>query len=71
MKATVKKDGVLIPKSLLKGVKQVEIRKGAGQIIVSPIPAADDPIFQLGKRPVVTGVADAAASHDKYIYSSK
>lgn len=71
MRAQVKKDGVLIPKSLLKGVKQVEIRKEAGRIVLLPVPAAGDPIFRLGKRPVKTGVSDAAAQHDKYVYGGK
>lgn len=71
MKAVVRKDGVLIPKSMLKGVKQVEIRKSAGRIVVSPVPSPDDPIFRLGKRPVTTGVADASADHDRYLYGDK
>jgi hypothetical protein len=47
------------------------VKKDGGQIVVSPVPSMDDPIFQLGKRPVATGVADAAADHDKYVYNNK
>lgn len=68
MKASVKKDGLLIPKRLLKGVKQADVRKEHGKIIVRPLPSAADPIFNLGKRPVKSGVADAAEHHDKYLY---
>ena len=71
MRAQVKKDGVLIPKKLLKGVKQVEIRKEAGRIVLLPVPAAGDSIFRLGKRPVKTGVSDASMQHDKYLYGAK
>ncbi len=68
MKAVVKKDGVLIPKKLLKGAKQVEIRQEHGRIVVLPIPAADDPVFKLGKRPIKSGVPDASERHDEYLY---
>ncbi len=68
MKAQVKKDGVLIPKSLLKGVKEVEIRKEGGRIVVQPIPAPDDPIFGLGSNPGHSGLGDLAARHDEYLY---
>ena len=36
MKAVVQENGVWIPKRLLKGVKEVEIRKKHGQIVVQP-----------------------------------
>jgi virulence-associated protein VagC len=68
MRAMVKKDGVLIPIKLLKGVKQVDIRKEAGRIVLRPVPSAGDPVFQLGKRPVKTGMSDASSRHDKYLY---
>ena len=68
MKAMGKKDGVLIPKKLLKGAKQVEIRQEAGRIVVLPVPAPDDPIFKLGKHPVKSGVPDASERHDEYLY---
>ncbi len=68
MKAAVNKDGVLIPKAMLEGVNQVEIHKEDGRIVVLPIPAPDDPIFELGKCPVRSGVADAAEQHDQYLY---
>lgn len=71
MKAVVKNGGVLIPERLLKGVKEVEIRKEKGRIVVLPIPAVDDPVFKLGKHPVKSGVSDAAKRHDKYLYGGK
>lgn len=68
MKASVKKDGVLIPKRLLKGVKQVEIRKQGAQIIVLPVSSEADPIFDLGSKPGRSGRRDIAARHDEYLY---
>jgi len=71
MKALVDKNGVLIPKRLLKGITAVEIRKERGHIIVLPLPSADDPVFELGKHPVKSGISDAAKHHDKYLYGGK
>ena len=68
MKAIVKKDGVLIPKRLLKGAKQVEIVPEPGRIIILPIPAADDPVFELGSNPGHSGATDLSARHDEYLY---
>ena len=71
MKALVQDDGILIPKRLLKGVKEVEIRKEQGCIIVLPIPTAGDPVFNLGNNPVKCGAPDAAECHDAYLYGQK
>jgi virulence-associated protein VagC len=68
MRAQVKKDGVLIPKKFLKGVKQVEISKEAGRIVVQPVPSPDDPILGLGSDPGHSGRGDLAARHDEYLY---
>lgn len=67
MKAKVTKRGVLIPRELLEGVKEVEIRKEGGVILVVPI-AREDPIWGLGKNPVKSGLPDASENHDRYIY---
>jgi hypothetical protein len=67
MKANVKKAGVLIPKRLLKGAKQVEIVPEPGRIIVLPVLGADDPVFQLGSNPGRSGVSDLSARHDEYL----
>lgn len=67
MKALVTELGVLIPRELLEGVKEVEIQKEDNKISVTPV-SMDDPIFRLGKHPVSCGVSDASSKHDKYIY---
>lgn len=69
MKATVSNAGVLIPRSMLRGVKEVEICKDGRNILVTPATAQSDPIFNLGKHPVRIGVADGAEQHDAYLYN--
>lgn len=69
LKAVVGATGVLIPRRMLRGVKEVEIRKDGRSIVVEPASEKADPIFELGKSPVHAGIADAAENHDRYIYS--
>ena len=66
MKAEVTEQGVLIPKELLKGITQVEIRKRNNLILVIPLSGVD-PIFQLGQNPVSDDLTDASANHESYI----
>ncbi len=67
MKVKVTEKGALIPRKLLKGVKEVDIRRQNGLIIVVPV-GEKDPIFNIGKNPVKLGIKDASVNHDKYIY---
>jgi hypothetical protein len=69
MKVKVSKKGLVIPPEFLEGVKEVEIRKNNGWIILFPT-AIDDPILELGKQPVQCGVSDASENHDKYLYDN-
>ena len=69
MKAMVGDAGVLIPRRMLRGVKEVEIRKQGRNIVVEPSARESDPIFNLGESPVRSGVDDGAATHDAYLYS--
>ncbi len=68
MKAKVKvhNEGLVIPKTYLEGVEEVEIRKENGLIFVVPI-TEEDPILELGKNPVPCGLSDASEQHDKYL----
>ena len=66
MKTKVTEQGVLIPKKFFKGIEEVEIRKENGLVVVEPI--TDDPILQLGRRPVADDLEDASENHDQYIY---
>ena len=69
MRITVTEQGVLIPKQLLEGIQTVEIRSQQGILLVVPI-VEDDPIFQLGKEPIVDSVHDASIHHDHYLYAN-
>jgi len=67
MVAKITKDGLLIPKRLLRGIKAVEIRWQRNRITLLPSPGPD-PIRNLGRKPVTVGCVDASANHDAYVY---
>jgi hypothetical protein len=69
MKSKVTEKGVLIPKRLLEGVEEVEIRKENGLILVVPV-SIHDPVFDIGKNPLDDDITDAARNHDRYLYGS-
>lgn len=68
MKAVVGETGVLIPRRMLRGVKEVEIRKDGRTIVVEPASLDSDPFFDLGKKPVRVGVDDGSEHHDTHLY---
>lgn len=70
MRTKVSENGVLIPKDLLTGITEVDIRKQNGVILVIPA-GKDDPIFDIGKNPVVSGVSDGSKNLDKYLYGGE
>jgi len=67
MKTKVTEQGVIIPKKFLRGIKEVEIRKDNGVILV--VPVTEDPIFALGSQPIADELAEASEHHDAYLYS--
>ena len=67
MRTEVTDQGLLIPKRFLEGIKEVEIRKENGVIVIVPLPA-NDPILHLGQDPIDDDVTDASVEHDRYIY---
>lgn len=67
MRTEVTDQGLLIPKRFLEGIKEVEIRKENGLILIVPLPPKD-PILQLGQDPIDDDVTDASVEHDRYIY---
>jgi virulence-associated protein VagC len=69
MKAKVTKRGLIIPKEMLAGAEEVEIRREEQRIVISPLPKGDA-ILNLGKRPVKCGIPDASEHHDSYLYES-
>ena len=67
MVAKVTKDGLLIPRSLLRGITTVEIRRRRDRITLLSSPSPD-PIRKLGRKPVLAGCPDGSANHDAYVY---
>jgi virulence-associated protein VagC len=67
MRTEVTEEGLIIPKDLLEGVKEVEIRKENNMILIIPL-ASEDPILQLGRNPISDDVTDASTNHDRYLY---
>ncbi len=70
MKAKVTKRGVMIPKKMLAGAEEVEIRTQDHRIVISPL-SKSGPILNLGKQPVECGVSDGSEHHDGYLYGSE
>ena len=70
MRTKVTDEGVVIPKDLLSGITEVDIRKQNGIIVVVPI-GKNDPIYDIGKNPVKLGIADASENLDKYVYGDE
>ena len=69
MKAKVTEAGVVIPKKLLKNVKEVEIRKEHDIIVVLPTDKKDT-IYKLATNPVPCKIHDASENPDKYLYAA-
>lgn len=67
MRVKVTKRGLVIPKDMLAGSEEVEIRKEDHRIVIALL-GEPDPIFELGKNPVALGVPDASEHHDRYLY---
>ncbi|OGW00939.1 MAG: hypothetical protein A2889_04075 [Nitrospinae bacterium RIFCSPLOWO2_01_FULL_39_10] len=67
MKAMVKKEGLLIPRKLLKGIKEAEIKCEKDKIVILPTRVEEDPIFNLGRHPGHSGLKDASIHHDNYL----
>jgi len=66
MKARVTQNGLLIPKSLLDGFDEVEIRHELRKITITPLD--NDPIRKLGQTPLEVRETDASENHDDYLY---
>lgn len=68
MKSRVTEGGLLIPRRLLEGVEEVDIRKEGDTILVVPVKGVADPILELGAHPVDDTVEDASERHDRHLY---
>lgn len=70
MRTQVTENGVTIPRSMLEGVDEVEIKQQGTRIVVTPV-LDEDPIFRFGKNPVQDTITDGSVDADKYIYTGK
>ena len=69
MRTKVTENGVTVPRELLEGIDEVEIRRENDLVVLVPVDD-QDPILKLGTHPVKTGAPDAADNHDEYIYGT-
>ena len=66
MRFKVTEQGLVIPKELLEGIQEVEIRREDHQIILVPM-AELDPIWDLDSNPIDINVTDGSENHDAYL----
>lgn len=69
MRVKVTEQGLVIPKELLEGIQEVEIRREDHQLILVPIPELD-PIWNLGSNPIDLSITDGSENHDAYLSRS-
>ena len=67
IKISVTAQGVLIPRQLVEGIEEVELKKENGVITLVPT-VQNDSIWNLGKDPIECDISDASEQHDKYLY---
>ncbi|MBN2013027.1 hypothetical protein JW960_27100 [candidate division KSB1 bacterium] len=47
-----------------RGILEIKLKKNSGV-------TANDPIYQLGKHPISTGIQDGSVNHDKFVYGNE
>jgi len=70
MKAKVTEQGINIPKEMLEGIDEVEIRRENGVILVVAL-TPHRSVFNIGKDPIEEDITDASVNHDRYIYNGQ
>ncbi|HFD39121.1 MAG TPA: hypothetical protein ENJ31_04645 [Anaerolineae bacterium] len=70
IKAQVTAEGLLVPRQLLAGIREVEIRREEHLISIVPL-ALDDLILELGQSPIFGEPPDVSERHDQYIYPAR
>jgi hypothetical protein len=67
MRTEVSEHGVLIPKTALKGIDGVELRKEQNVFTVMPI-IPYNPMLNLGRQLITIDAEDASINHNCYLY---
>ena len=71
IRARATDEGLVIPKGMLPGAREFEIRAEDDRLVIVPVPPGEDPILGLGRDPVTLGLTDAATNHDLYLYGNQ
>jgi hypothetical protein len=67
MRAKVTESGLLVPRDMLQGISEVDIRRENDIIILTPV-GDEDPLQRIGRNPVDDTIMDGAENHDRYLY---
>ncbi len=70
VKLKVTDSGVVIPRDMLPDVEEVDVRLEGSVVVLTPLKATNDPIWEMGSDPVDCGLPDASENHDRYLYKS-
>ena len=70
MKLKLTEAGVVVPRDLFPDVEEVEARVKGGVVVLTPIQAANDPIWEMGNDPVACRLPDGSENHDRYLYGA-
>ena len=67
MRAKVTESGLLVPRDMLQGISEVDIRRENDIIILTPV-GGEDPLKRIGQNPVDDSITDGGENHDRYLY---
>ena len=67
LRKQVPESGLLIPREMLDGAREVDIRREDRRLVLVPV-ATSDPLLDLGRSPIGDDAVDASTDHDRYLY---
>ena len=67
LRKQVPESGLLIPREMLDGAREVDIRREDRRLVLVPVETSD-PLLDLGRSPIGDEVVDASTDHDRYLY---
>lgn len=69
MRTRITDTGLLLPKEWFPDTDEVEIHRQNNRIVIVPV-HPHDPLYDLGKQPVLDEITDASEKHDQYLSNS-